>query len=269
MHTWHWRTWEGLPYLTCSLLEPWPHGFFTQQFWPRSPSELTKVLRHDAEFYQVKQVHGNIVLTPSEIKRSAGSTDEVEQGLSSLPPADGLITEQAQQAVWVASADCTPVLIADSETGQVAAVHAGWRGTAAKIVPQVIARFRSQGSLIQDLQIAMGPAIAGSVYQVSTQVAAEVGASIIPDDSTKPGESILNSLHQLPDSPVLADPQPGRVRLDIRRVIALQLEQLGISPEQVAIAPHCTYQEPERFFSYRRDKLKKVQWSGIISKKPS
>jgi len=266
MHTWHWRTWEELPYLTCSLLELWPHGFFTQQFWPRSPSELTHVLRHDAEVYQVKQVHGNIVLTPSEVGRSVGDVDEVEeQGLSCLPPADGLMTEQAEQAVWVASADCTPVLIADAQTGQVAAVHAGWRGTAAKIVPQAIARLQAQGSNLQDLRIAMGPAIAGSVYQVSTQVAAEVGASIIPTDSTKPVESILNSLHRLTNSPLLADTQPGRVRLDIRRVIALQVEQLGITPEQVAIATQCTYQETERFFSYRRDKLKKVQWSGIVS----
>jgi hypothetical protein len=269
MHNWHWRTWEGLPYLTCSILEPWPHGFFTQQFWPRSPSELVEVLQPDAEVYRVKQVHGNIVLTPSEIGCSQkDDADEVEaQDPSSLPEADGLITSQAQQAVWVASADCTPVLIADSQTGQVAAVHSGWRGTAAKIVPSAIARLQTQGSKIQDLRIAMGPAIAGSVYQVSTQVAASVGASIIPGDPDSAAESMVNSLHQLPDSPVLADPQPGRVRLGIRRVIALQLEQLGISPEQVAIAPNCTYQEPERFFSYRRDKLKKVQWSGIVSTK--
>ncbi len=250
----------------CSLLKPWSHGFFTQQFWPRSPSELTKALRLDAKVYRVKQVHGNIVLAPSEIAQTEGVADEVEgQGLAFLS-ADGLITEQAEQAVWVASADCTPVLIADPKTGQVAAVHAGWRGTAAKIVPQAIARLQNQGSKIQDLQVAMGPAIAGSVYQVSTQVAAEVGASIIPAESA---ELVLNSLQQLPDSPILADPHPGRVRLDVRRIIALQLEQLGVSAEQVAIAPHCTYQEPEHFFSYRRDKLKKVQWSGIVSTKPS
>lgn len=261
MHTWHWRTWSGLPYLTCSILKPWSHGFFTQQCWPRSPLELALVLQPNAEVYRVKQVHGNIVLNPSEIR--------VQENYLASPlsvEADGLITEQAEQAVWVASADCTPVLIADSTSGQVAAVHAGWRGTAAKIVPQAIARLQSQGSKIQDLQIAMGPAIAGEVYQVSNQVAAEVGASIIPVESA---ESILKSLHQLPDSPVSVDPHPGRVRLDIRRVIALQLEQLGVSGYQVAIAPHCTYQEPEHFFSYRRDKLKKVQWSGIVSTKPS
>ena len=257
MYTWHWRTWSGLPYLTCSILEPWYHGFFTQQFWPRSPLELTKVLQPDADVYRVKQVHGNTVLTPLE----AGSQENEE-----FAPADGLVTEQPEQAVWVASADCTPVLIADAKNSQVAAVHAGWRGTAMKIVPQAIARLLEQGSQIQDLRFALGPAITGEVYQVSTQVAAEVGASILPEQQT---ESLLASLQQLPVSPLLPDPHPERVRLDIRRVIALQLEQIDISAEQVAIAPHCTYQEPDHFFSYRRDKLKQVQWSGIVSTNPT
>lgn len=267
MHSWHWRTWSGLPYLTCSILDPWSHGFFTKQF-SSPPSELTQVLESAASVYRVKQVHGNIVLSPSEVR---GELEKMgEKSLSplatALAQADGLITQEPGQAVWVASADCTPVLLADWKTGLVAAVHAGWRGTALKIVPQAIARLLAQGSQIQDLRIALGPAIAGEVYQVSTMVASQVGASILPDQQA---ESLLDSLRQLPDSPILPDPHPERVRLDIRRVIALQLEQLGVSPEQVAIAPHCTYQEPEYFFSYRREQLKKVQWSGIVSTNPS
>ncbi|PIG94945.1 peptidoglycan editing factor PgeF [Gloeocapsopsis sp. IPPAS B-1203] len=257
MHTWHWQTWEGLPYLTCSILEPWAHGFFTQQFWSRSPAELVEVLQPTAEVYRVKQVHGNVVLTPSEITQTASAEE-------SLLPADGVVTEQAVQSAWVASADCTPVLIADAHTGQVAAVHAGWRGTAAKIVTVAIARLQAQGSQLSDLRIALGPAISGAVYQVSTQVAAQVGATVHESDDE---ELILNILQRLPDAPILPDPEPGRVRLDVRRTIALQLEYLGINPEQVAIAPYCTYQEPQCFFSYRRDRKKKVQWSGIVSKK--
>lgn len=267
MHTWHWQTYEDIPYLTCSLLQPWAHGFFTQQFWPQSPSELVKVLQPEAEVYRVKQVHGNVVLTPSEIESATRTTQKEEdlQQTGELPPADGILTEKAQQAVWVCSADCTPVLIADRQTGQVAAVHAGWRGTATQIVPEAIKRLLASGSQIQNLLVAMGPAIAGQVYQVSEQVAAEVGASILHTDSAEDVESILEALRQLPNSPVFPDLQPGRVRLDVRQINELQLEQLGITPEQVAIAPHCTYQEPERFFSYRRDKQKKVQWSGIVS----
>ncbi|HEY9794686.1 MAG TPA: peptidoglycan editing factor PgeF, partial [Leptolyngbyaceae cyanobacterium] len=242
-------------------------GFFTSAFSPRSPSEIVDALQPDAHVYRVIQVHGNRVLTPSEIE-SAADSGKKEGEEPERPPGDGIVTEQPQQAVWVCSADCTPVLIADEKTGQVAAVHAGWRGTASRIVPNAIARLLDSGSSLENLRIAMGPAIAGEVYQVSETVAAEVGASIVSPDKADTPESILDVLQQLPDSPLLDDPKPGRVRLDVRRVNALQLEQLGISSEQVAIAPYCTYQQPEHFFSYRRDKLKKVQWSGIVSKTP-
>ncbi|MBD2339121.1 peptidoglycan editing factor PgeF [Calothrix sp. FACHB-156] len=266
MHTWHWRNWEGMPYLTCSILETWQHGFFTQPFWPRSPQELTQVLQPEASVYRLKQVHGNTVLTPQEIdhKLSNGGDDVDGEGDSALASADGLVSEQPLQAVWVASADCTPVLIGDFKTGQVAAIHAGWRGTAKKIVPQAIARLKAQGSKLENLRIAMGPAIAGEVYQVSVEVAAEIGSSIVTHEDE---QKIVAALHELPNSPLIPDPQPGKVRVDVRRVNTLQIESLGISGEQIAIAPYCTYQTPEHFFSYRREQQKKVQWSGIVSLK--
>jgi YfiH family protein len=260
MHTWHWRFWNDLPYLTCSLLEPWAHGFFTQQFWSRSPGELTRVLHPAAQAYRLKQVHGNIVLIPSEIEDGAIAPETADE----FTPGDGLVTEQAGQAVWVCSADCVPVLIGDVRTGQVSAIHAGWRGTAMKIVPLAIARLQNQGSTLDDLRIVLGPAISGEVYQVSEQVALEVGSTIVPIDAANVTAS-LETLRQIPNSPILEDPEAGRVRLDVRRVNQLQLEQLGVAAEQVAIAPYCTYQTPEHFFSYRRSRQKKAQWSGIVS----
>jgi copper oxidase (laccase) domain-containing protein len=134
------------------------------------------------------------------------------------------------------------------------------------IVPRAIARLQSNGSQLQDLRIALGPAISGEKYQVSEQVAVEVGATIAPIVPTQLPEAIA-ILRQLPDSPLLNDPEPGRVRLDVRRVNALQLEQLGLSAEQIAIAPQCTYQNSDHFFSYRRIQQKKAQWSGIVSTK--
>ncbi len=263
MHTWHWQTWNNLPYLTCSLLKPWRHGFFTSAFSPRPPDQIVEALQPEADVYRVRQVHGNTVLTPSEI---VSSVSQQESQTPEKPEADGILTEQSQQAVWVCTADCTPVLIGDEQTGQVAAIHAGWRGTAARIVPNTIARFLETGSRLDNLRVAMGPAIAPEVYQVSETVAIEVGSSIIPTDKTDTSESILDELQQLTYSPIFEDPHPGRVRLDVRRVNAIQLEQLGFQDQQVAIAPHCTYQQPEYFFSYRRTQQKKVQWSGIVSK---
>lgn len=300
MSNWQWRDWNGLSYLTCSLLADWSHGFFTRDFWPRSPEKLVEVLHEPThsqfpELFRVKQVHGNTVLPTSQLtpivpNQSAdlecGDLDANQVGAAtetttflSLKEADGLRTEKASQAVWVASADCSPVLIADISTGQVAAVHSGWRGTAKGIVPEAIAQFLHQNqnhpNQLKNLRIAIGPAIAGEVYQVSTAVAAEVGISIhpeihpeniTPEALTEPDITyILEWLQQLPGSPIFPDPEPGKVRLDVRQAINLQLERIGISPEQIAIAPHCTYQIPEKFFSYRRDGLKKVQWSGIIS----
>ncbi|GAB4226794.1 MAG: peptidoglycan editing factor PgeF [Elainellaceae cyanobacterium] len=284
MHTWHWHTWQGLPYLTCSLLKDWQHGFFTQQFWSRSPADLVNVLQPDAEVYRVKQVHGNIVLSSSEVKQTAPSATESnppskEGDCPSFPDADGLLADQKNQAIWVCTADCTPVLIADEETGQVAAIHAGWRGTALGIVQKAVARMQAQGSQLNHLRVAMGPAIAGEVYQVSTMVALQVGATVVNQpvgvtaetetnaqlDPAEVPDELLNALRQLPDSPLLDDPQPGRARLDVRRVNALQLEQMGVSSDQIAIAPYCTYQNPDLFFSYRRNRQKKVQWSGIVS----
>ncbi len=264
-HTWRWQTWEELPYLTCSLLEPWEHGFFTSAFSPRPPNQIVSALQPDAQVYRVRQVHGNTVLTPSEIE-SAIALNNQDGEEPERPPADGIVSEQPQQAVWVCTADCTPVLIADEKTGQVAAIHAGWRGTASRIVPNAIARLIESGSRLENLRIAMGPAIAGEVYQVSETVAAEVGASIVSPETADTTEAILHVLQEIPDSPILDDSKPERVRLDVRRVNAIQLEQLGIDAEQVAIAPYCTYQQADNFFSYRRDKLKKVQWSGIVSK---
>lgn len=264
---WQWQEWQGLPYLRCTLLQDWQHGFFTQQFAPQLPEELVKVLQPEAPVYRVKQVHGNRVLP----------TSELEVGLETKRlEADGIVAIESTAAVWVCSADCTPALIADRTTGKVAAVHAGWRGTALSIIPEAIDQLIQAGSKKEDLVIALGPAIAGEVYQVSTHVAAEVGSSLVKDiasinagiahspDSSTP-EAILTALADLPQSPILADPHPGRVRLDVRRINTLQMLRMGIDAEQIAIAPHCTYQEPEYFFSYRRQPQKKVQWSGIVS----
>lgn len=271
MHTWNWQMRDGCSYLTCSLLDNWSHGFFTREFWPRPPAKLAPVIHTEAHTFRVKQVHGNQVLSTTEIQAywdqlPIQQSTSIDEPLSDFPPADGLISQGKNQAVWVCTADCTPVLIADTQLGSVAAVHAGWRGTAAKIVPVALVRFQEQGSQLQHIRVAMGPAIAGDVYQITTEVAAQIARTVIdPTLSDQSADVITDHLLQLQKSPLLADPEPGRVRLDVRRINAMQLEQMGILPEQVAISPHCTYQEPDKFFSYRREQLKQVQWSGIVS----
>jgi polyphenol oxidase len=272
MQSWFWQSSHGYTYLCCSLLSDWRHGFFSRAVSPNSPHELVNALQPEAEVVRVRQVHGNQVLHASEVRFAMQHLlPAADDGAVQYPEADGVMSEAPLQSVWVCSADCTPVLIGDMRTGQVAAVHAGWRGTAARILPGTIARMTANGSQIQDLRVAMGPAISGTVYQVERSVAAKVGATVLElDDLTLPElefreAAIIEALMQFPRPPLLPDEHPERVKLDVRRINALQLEKLGLDPEQISTAPHCTFQDPENFFSYRRDRLKQVQWSGIVS----
>lgn len=283
MQLWTWKNWQGKPFLTCDLL-PWDHGFFTQHFYPALPEALTQAIAPSAQVYRVKQVHSAEVLTPTAIDQAVGQAMDaaIAAGLPApedsqsipLPLADGVVSDQPEQAVWTCSADCTPALIGDVVTGQVAAVHAGWRGTAQKILPAAVLQFKTQGSELKNLRIALGPAIDGRVYQVGHDVAAEVGLTVTSAVSGQKRlsaeklsvEAVVAHLMALENPPLLSDPEENRVRLDVRRINHMQLEQLGIEADQIAIAPHCTYQDPENFFSYRRTHEKKVQWSGIVSR---
>lgn len=257
MYRWQWETVGERPYLTCELLAPWRHGFFTQQFAPMNPFEITALAFPGAAAYRAKQVHGNLILRPALIPAPVNNDNLVD--------GDGVVCEGPDQAVWVCTADCTPVLIGDRRTGQVAAIHAGWRGTAQKIVPVAIAQLQAQGSQLADLCVAMGPAIDGAVYQVDLDVAIATASTIAPEITNQAAPEAIAQLLALDHSPIRPDAAADKVRLDVRQVNRLQLEQLGLSPEQIAIAPHCTYADPVNFFSHRRAPLRKAQWSGIVS----
>jgi polyphenol oxidase len=261
MATWQWQQLQNNPYLTCDLLADWQHGFLSRHFAPLEPVDVTAQMQPLASSHRVKQVHGNVVLTPTAA--AATSEKEVETGFAL---ADGMVSDGDKQALWVASADCNPVLLADRQTGMVSAVHAGWRGTAQGIVGVAVRQLLALGTTPGNLRVAIGPAIDGEVYQVTTGVGAEVCLSILPKMQGQEPAVIVDAALALADSPLLPDDQPGRIRLDVRRVNLWQLRQLGLTDEQISIAPHCTFQEPENFFSYRREKLKKIQWSGIIAK---
>jgi YfiH family protein len=243
---WQWR--DGV--LTCELLADWQHGFFTRSHAPKLPTDLHHQLATSGKAYRAKQVHGNHLVHADEIATDTNTP---------LPEADGVWATKDHQhnssrSVWVCTADCVPVLIGDRQLGSVAAVHAGWRGTAAGIVTKAIATLCDRGSELKDLRVALGPAISGKAYQVSQDVAQQVTATIRKSVGLHP------------------DDHPERVKLDLRQVQLQQLQELGISPENVAIAPYCTLQHEEIFFSYRRYSLSnphphprapQIQWSGI------
>ncbi len=141
--------------------------------------------------------------------------------------ADALITARVGLALSVATADCVPVVIAGGD--HLAAVHAGWRGIAASIVPKTLARLGGAGPLIAWL----GPAIGACCYEVGQEVADAVAAASGPE-AVAAGKAPRSKPH-----------------LDLHRALAYQLERCGVT--ELRRVEACTRCHPEQLSSYRRD----------------
>jgi YfiH family protein len=254
---WTWVGTYGGYFLQADLLADFEHGFFTRQWGGRGPEELAASLSAGISVHRTRQVHSSTVLGA-----------DLASG-EPWPDADGLVSREGGQSLWVCGADCTPVLIADRSTGQVAACHAGWRGVAGRILPEAILQMEHLGSRRQDLQVALGPAISGAAYQVQPDVALQVASSLkrkLEEGRSGSEAGAPEALKTLRSAGgLLDDPQPGRVRLDIRTATEHQLLQEGLSAAQISVCPLCTVAEPLLFHSWRRDQVKAVQWSGIVS----
>lgn len=249
---WTWVGTYGGWYLQSDLLAGFEHGFFTRQWEGREPDELAGFLSAGISVHRPRQIHSARVLPAHE---------------ASAPPwpeGDGLISSGGGQSLWVCGADCTPVLLADSRTGRVAACHTGWRGVAGRILPRALSMLVEAGSSCADVLVALGPAVSGEAYQVERDVSQQVAESLFPSGTSHPGGSgALAEL--LACGAVQADAIPGRDRLDIRAATKRQLENEGIPPLNISVCSLCTVANPLLFHSWRRDQVKAVQWSGIIS----
>jgi hypothetical protein len=215
----------------------------------REPDELAGYISAGVSVHRPKQIHSGRVLAASNAQEAP------------WPEADGLVSDQGGQSLWVCGADCTPVLIADPGTGHAAACHAGWRGVASRILPEAIRQLETHGAKRSELLVAFGPAVSGKEYQVGDDVVDAISNSL----GAGPSESEEISQRLQDTEVLLPDDEPGRHRLDIRGAAALQLQQHGLDSEQISSCPLCTLSEPNLFHSWRRDQVKAVQWSGIVA----
>jgi YfiH family protein len=248
---WTWIGCYGGYYLQSDLLQQagFEHGFFTRLWQGREPDELACYISAGVSVHRPKQIHSGRVLAASNAQEAP------------WPEADGLVSDQGGQSLWVCGADCTPVLIADPGTGHAAACHAGWRGVASRILPEAIRQLETYGAKRSELLVAFGPAVSGKEYQVGDDVVDAISSSL----GAGPSESEEISQHLQDTEVLLPDDEPGRHRLDIRGAAALQLQQHGLDSEQISTCPLCTLSEPNLFHSWRRDQVKAVQWSGIVA----
>lgn len=216
----------GLRAATVLLFEAVPglvHGFERRagpdgaECRHESRRRVAAALAPRGRLFLLHQVHGDLLHVAPWEGRPTG-----DAGFSSAP---GLI-------VGVETADCLPVLLVDPERRQAAAVHAGWRGTAAGIVRRVVEALVSRGSRPADLLAALGPCNGACCYEVGEELREAFGAG--SEGLFRPGPR-------------------GKPHLDVRAANVRQLEEAGVLPGRVAHVDECTQCRPDLYHSYRRE----------------
>ena len=196
---------------------------------------------------QLKQIHSSIV------HRVDGASPATLTG-------DGMISNAPGLLLAVKTADCTPVLVVDIERRVVGAFHAGWRGTAARVVEKGIGEMRRHfGSDPRDLRAAIGPCIRRCCYTVGEEVRAEFESQFTYAHELFHEVFDSNSLHVRYPLLFLNQRAPGHgdpaseLHLDLAEANRRQLEEGGVRPEYIETVEGCTACDTTRFFSHRAE----------------
>lgn len=239
----YWTEQPWGPALRCRAMDPLAqHLFTTRQLqlpsaeaWRALASAVGVAADHVAS---LNQVHGREVVTVrGEVPRER-------------PEADALVSRSPDVALVVRAADCVPLLIADRQTRAVAAVHAGWRGTAARVaVAAVESLTREFGSRPEDLIVAIGPAIGPCCY--------EVGPDLVDAFAAAGHERYLIDRWFL-------TPREKKMRLDVPGANRDQLVLAGVREENIHVSGLCTAMHLDLLTSYRVEKEKAGRIAGVI-----
>ena len=190
----------------------------------------------------VRQIHSAITRVIREEDEPLTGKLQTPEGKAVLE-GDGLMTSLPGVMLGVGTADCVPVLVADVKKRAVAAFHAGWRGTVARIVEQGIARMTDEyGSQPQDLIAAIGPGIGACCYAVGEEV-----------------RTAFSSQFDYADELFLSDRKASpSIYVDLWKANQRQLLAAGIEPSKITAIGECTAcsrdeQGRPRYFSHRAE----------------
>jgi polyphenol oxidase len=181
---------------------------------------------------------------------------------------DASLTKSAGLLLAVQTADCVPILLVDPKNRAVAAVHAGWRGTLARIAEKTIGQMHMEfGSKASDLLIAIGPAIGGCCYEVGTEVAAAFSAQFAGAaeffDELRTGDE-PNPLQWLNMMPPGHQPPAKKVLLDLRKANSAQLEAAGVPARNIFVSDLCTGCRRDLLFSYRKEGAESGRMMAVV-----
>ncbi len=257
-----WREREGIKVLVCEPLEAagFVNGFSTRlggvSPFPANDLNLAgfdedtsaniqenrrrfiSVLGRDLQLATVWQVHGDTIKTVATVSDIRDSDDR----------ADAIVSHLGDVLVGVKTADCVPVLIGDPSTGAFAAVHAGWRGTTQSIVKKTVAKLaETYASDPRNLICAIGPAACGRNYEVGQDVIKLFAANFVGSEE------------------YFSPTREGHALVDLHRANRDQLIASGVLADKIFVAPLCTMERSDLFFSYRLEKHKYGKTGRLLS----
>ena len=169
------------------------------------------------------QVHGTVV----QVVEDAGSPDDRAE-------ADAMVSRAPGIALGILTADCAPVLFADSTARVIGAAHAGWRGALSGVLDETVTAMERLGARAGDIVAGVGPCIAQASYEVGP----EFRERFVAADAT---------------NATFFDQASGRDRFDLEGYVVDQLRRLGVAAVEGSGADTCA--DHHRFFSYRRSCL--------------
>jgi polyphenol oxidase len=205
---------------------------------------LLRALGVAGPLYVARQVHGAAV-----VRVRAGDDPAAIAPIE----ADALITGDADVAVGIFVADCVPALLVDPRSGAIAAVHAGWRGTVAGVLPAAVRALGAEfGARPEDLRVALGPAIGACCFEVGAEVVRAFEAAALGGAADV----------------VMPSPRgvAGKWHVDLKAANRLLLEREGVRSDAIDVGTDCTHHDRARFFSYRRDG-ETGQLMGIVARR--
>jgi polyphenol oxidase len=194
---------------------------------------------------------------------SVHRADSSNANAKEAPQGDALFTRDAGILLAVQTADCIPILLADTKRRAIAAIHAGWRGTLRRIAAKTLGRMQMEfGTRPEDVIAALGPGIGRCCYEVGSEVARDFDAQFPnarewfdgPFDALASGENDPNWLPWLTMKPPGHQPPPLRVHLDLIAANRAILASAGIPGRQISSSDFCTACRTDLLFSYRRER---------------
>jgi uncharacterized protein, YfiH family len=184
----------------------------------------------------------------------------------SLVAGDAVITRHPQLLLAVQVADCLPVLIVDRAKRILAAVHAGWRGILAGVVPKTLEVMQSRyASDLEHCLAVIGPSIGPCCYQVGQDVASRFEDTF--PDCPQLWQDVRSQVEPVPSGTIPTDdPLNTRRMLDLSAACRFQLETAGLPDKSIFSDPPCTSCHRDVFYSYRADRQSTGRMLAAIGK---